>query len=89
MKTPLVTLAVLLFALPAFAMSPELKNEDAKSYEYELTCGSFTTHTSIGSHSNTTLSQNAGCTLKVIGAGTAKLADNMTCRIHNGTLSCS
>jgi hypothetical protein len=83
----LVTLLAVV-ALPAFAFSPELRNEDGKSYEYELECGSSTLHSSIGSHTTTSLSSGKGCKLKIKGAGSAKLAEDMKCKIKNSMLDC-
>lgn len=88
MKRILFAVTVLLSA-SAFAFSPELKNEDSKSYEYELECGGSTLHSSIGSNTSTSLGLSAvGCKLRVKGAGAAKLSENMKCKIKNSMLDC-
>ncbi|MFO0555813.1 MAG: hypothetical protein U0271_45975 [Polyangiaceae bacterium] len=71
----------------AMAFSPTLKNEDSRSYDYDLECGGSTTHSSIGGNTSTTLS--SGCTLKVDGAGSASLSDGTSCVIKDGSLSCN
>ncbi|MBI3184060.1 MAG: hypothetical protein HYZ28_18155 [Myxococcales bacterium] len=81
--------AALLAGGAALAFSPELRNEDSKSYEYELECGGSTTHSSIGSNTTTSLGlSSVGCKLKVKGAGSAKLAEDMKCRIKDSMLEC-
>ena len=88
-RTLLAVAGVLLVAAPAYAFSPELRNEDSKSYEYELECGGSTTHSSINGNTSTSLGMSAsGCKLKVKGAGAAKLHDDMKCKIKNGMLDC-
>ena len=77
-------LAVSSVALAGF--QPTLKNEDSKSYKYELICGGSTTSSSISANTQETL--RSGCKLKVQGAGTAKLVDDMKCVIKGGTLDC-
>ncbi|MBM4784536.1 MAG: hypothetical protein GQE15_43280 [Archangiaceae bacterium] len=71
----------------ALAFNPTLRNEDSKSYEMDIECGGSTTHTSISGNTSTTLS-NVGCKLKVKGAGSAKLTENMKCVIKNSMLDC-
>jgi hypothetical protein len=89
-RTLLATIATLIVSAPAFAFSPELRNEDGKSYEYELECGGSTLHSSINGHTSTSLGMSAtGCKLKVKGAGVAKLANDMKCNIKNGMLDCT
>lgn len=73
----------------AYAFSPELHNEDDKTYEMEIECGGSTTHTSINGHTSTSLSGDSGCKLRVKGAGTVKLADDMKCNIKHGELDCT
>lgn len=90
MKTPIrltLVVAALASAL-AFAFNPTLENRDGKAYEMDIECGASTTHTSIGSHTSTTLS-NVGCKLKVKGAGAAKLTENMKCVIKDSMLDCN
>jgi hypothetical protein len=87
-RTLLAVAATFLFAAPAFAFAPELHNEDDKSYEMEIECGGSTTHTSINGHTTTSLSASSGCKLKVKGAGSAKLHDDIKCKIKNGMLDC-
>lgn len=84
----LVFAVAVLVAGAALAFNPTLRNEDSKSYEMEIECGSSTTHTSISSNTSTTLS-NVGCKLKVKGAGSARLTENMKCVIKNSMLDCS
>ena len=81
-----ILLLSLLLSAPAWAFQPTLHNEDSKTYEYELECGASTTHSSIGGNTTTTLS--SGCKLKIKGAGSAKLSDNMKCKIKNSMLEC-
>lgn len=82
-------IATLLIASPAFAFSPELSNQDGRSYDYELVCGGSTVHSSIGSNTSTSLGlSSVGCKLKVKGAGTAKLSEDMKCKIKDGMLDC-
>ena len=81
--------AVLLAAGSALAFSPELRNEDSKSYDYEIECGGSTLHSSISGNTTTSLGMSAeGCKLKVKGAGSAKLAADMKCKIKDGMLDC-
>lgn len=82
----LACLTVVALSATAFAFSPELVNEDSSSYDYELECGGSTTNSSIGGNSSTSLS--SGCTLRVDGAGSASLREDMRCTIRNGSLSC-
>lgn len=83
-------LASLGVATAAWAFQPTLRNEDSKSYQYEIECGGSTTHSSISGNTSTTLSSgNGNCKLKVKGAGAAKLADDMKCVIKNGMLDCT
>ena len=89
MKKTLIAIAFGLFVAPAaWAFSPELHNEDGKSYDYDLVCGGSTTHSKIGGHTTTSLGSGTNCTLKVQGAGSSKLAPNMKCTIKGGALSC-
>jgi hypothetical protein len=92
MKKTLVTgLALACFGIAgsALAFQPTFKNEDSKSYKYEVQCGGSTTHSSISANTSTTLSSgNGNCTLKVEGAGSAKLKDDLKCVIKAGSLSC-
>jgi hypothetical protein len=90
MKKTIVAIAfsVLLVPAAARAFSPELHNEDGKSYDYDIVCGGSTTHSKIGGHTTTSLSAGNNCTLKVQGAGSAKLAPNLKCTIKGGALSC-
>jgi hypothetical protein len=81
--------AALLTAAAAYAFSPELRNEDSKTYEYEIECGGSTLHSSIGGNTTTSLSASKGCKLKVKGAGAAKLSDDMKCKIKDGMLDCT
>lgn len=85
MKT-FFALAVLI-AVPAFASRPTLENRDGKKYDYDLECGASTQHSSVGSHTTTTL--DAKCKLKVKGAGAAKLDENMKCVIKDSMLDCN
>jgi len=93
-KTPLAALALpfaltLLAAAPARAFSPELHNEDSRSYDYDVVCGGSTRHTNISAHTTTSLGLSSeSCTLAVKGAGSAKLAKDMKCTIKGGALSC-
>jgi hypothetical protein len=84
-----IVLAALTVGGLAFAFSPELHNEDDKTYEMEIECGGSTTHTSLGGHTTTSLSGDSGCKLKVKGAGVVKLADDMKCKIQHGELDCT
>jgi hypothetical protein len=79
--------ASLLVSTFAFAFQPTLSNEDGREYKYELQCGGSTTHSSISG--NTTQTLSSGCKLVITGAGAAKLADDMRCKIKNSTLDCS
>jgi hypothetical protein len=46
-------------------------------------------HSSINGNTQTSLGMSAtGCKLKVKGAGSAKLANDMKCKIKNGMLEC-
>ena len=87
-KTIIAIALTLLLAPAAWAFSPELHNEDGKSYDYDIVCGGSTTHSKIGGHTTTSLSAGNNCTLKVQGAGSAKLAPNLKCTIKGGALSC-
>jgi hypothetical protein len=87
-KLRIAVVSVLCFGGAAFAFSPELHNEDSKSYEMEIECGSSTTHTSISGNTSTTVG-SPGCKLKIKGAGSAKLAENMKCTIKNSMLDCN
>ncbi|MGA9520870.1 MAG: hypothetical protein WBV82_05365 [Myxococcaceae bacterium] len=78
--------AALLISSSALAFQPTLRNEDSKTYRYELQCGGSTTQSSIGGSTNQTL--RSGCTIKVKGAGSAKLSDDMRCRIKDSMLEC-
>lgn len=80
-----IALAVLV-ALPAFAGRPTLENRDGREYKYELECGSSTLNSSVGSRTTVTL--DAKCKLRVKGAGSAKLDENMKCTIKDGSLDC-
>lgn len=51
-------------------------------------CGGSTLNSSIGSNTLQTLSGKKGCTLIIEGAGSAKLADDMKCKIKKSTLYC-
>jgi hypothetical protein len=82
----LACLSVLTLTTTALAFSPELVNEDSSSYDYELECGGSTTNSSIDGNSSTSLS--SGCTLRVRGAGSASLREDMRCTISGGSLSC-
>lgn len=82
----LACLTVVTFTTTALAFSPELVNEDGSAYEYELECGGSTTNSSIDGNSSTSLS--SGCELRVRGAGSASLREDMRCTIRNGSLSC-
>lgn len=88
-RTLFAGIATLLIASPAFAFSPELHNEDGQSYEYELVCGGSTLHSSISGNTSTSLGlSSVGCKLKVKGAGSAKLSENMKCKIKDHSLDC-
>jgi hypothetical protein len=82
----LACLTIVSLTATAFAFSPELVNEDSSGYSYELECGGSTTNGSIDGNSSTSLS--SGCTLRVSGAGSASLREDMRCTIRNGSLSC-
>jgi hypothetical protein len=89
MKKTLMAIGLSLVLAPAaWAFAPELHNEDGKAYDYDLVCGGSTTHSHIGGHTTTSLGSGNNCTLKVQGAGSAKLAPNMKCTIKGGALSC-
>ena len=90
MKKTILAIAFSVSLVPAVALafSPELHNDDGKSYDYEIACGGSTTHSKINGHTTTSLSSGNNCTLKVQGAGSAKLAPNMKCTIKDGALSC-
>ncbi len=80
---------VLLAAGNALAFSPELRNEDSKSYDYQIECGGSTLHSSIAGNTTTSLGMGSeGCKLKVKGAGSAKLAADMRCNIKDEMLDC-
>ena len=79
--------AVLFVSAAAWAgFAATLKNEDSKPYKYELSCNGATTTSTIAPHTEETL--RSSCKLKVEGAGTASLVDDMKCVIKNGSLSC-
>jgi hypothetical protein len=82
--------SALLVSAHAWAFQPTLKNEDSKTYEYEIQCGGSTTHSRINGNTSTTLSSgNGNCKLKVKGAGVVKLADDLKCVIKKGELDCT
>jgi hypothetical protein len=92
MKRTLTLIAVVVsfVAVPAYAFSPELRNEDSKSYNFEIECGGSTLQSSIGGHTTTSLGlSSVGCKLKIKGAGAAKLAKDMKCIIKDSMLDCS
>jgi len=89
MKKLLIVAALLLTAGSARAFSPELRNEDSKSYDYQIECGGSTLHSSIGGNTTTSLGMSSeGCKLKAKGAGSTKLAADMKCKIKDGMLDC-
>lgn len=90
MKTTvrLAAVSAALISALAFAFNPTLVNRDSKTYQMDIECGSSTLHSSIGSNTSTTLS-NVGCKLKVKGAGSAKLTENMKCVIKDSMLDCN
>lgn len=82
--------SVVALVAPARASAPELRNEDDRSYEYRVECSGSGSSTSIGAHTTRSLGLGAsGCRLVVEGAGSADLADDVTCVIRGGSLSCS
>jgi hypothetical protein len=72
----------------AFAFQPTLKNEDSKTYKYQLVCGGSTTHSSISGNTSTSIG-GVGCKLVIEGAGAAKLAEDTKCVIKKSTLDCT
>lgn len=78
--------AVTFAAATALAFSPTLHNDDSSRYNYVLECGGSSTNSWVDSNSTVTLS--SGCTLKVEGAGSADLKDDMSCQIKDGSLRC-
>jgi hypothetical protein len=81
-------LGVSLFASSSLAFSPTLRNEDSKSYSYEVKCSGSSLHSSISGNTSMSLSGHNGCSLIIPGAGSAQLADNLNCTIKNSTLIC-
>lgn len=65
-----------------------VRNEDSKSYRYELKCMTSTTGT-INSSETKHLNGGSGCKLQVEGAGSASLTDRSECKIKNGSLDCT
>jgi hypothetical protein len=83
-------IAASLLTVPSIAdaFQPTLRNQDSKSYKYQIVCGGSTVHSTISANSSTTLSSGPNCKLKVEGAGATKLADDLKCTIKNGMLDC-
>lgn len=87
MTTILRSVALLvLVAVPALA-DATVRNEDSKSYQYELKCMTTTSGT-INSSETRHLNGGSGCKLTVEGAGSASLTDRSECKIKSGSLSC-
>ena len=76
---------VLLFSLPALA-GPTLENRDGKRYEYDLDCGQWSKQRKVSAHGTAQL--EAACTVKVKGAGQARVHHGSRCVIHRSTLDC-
>ncbi len=83
-----IVLGSIFLAAPAYAFAPELSNRDEQSYKYKIVCGGETTDSSIDGNTTTSLSGSEGCKLVVKGAGSAKLAADMKCKIKDHSLDC-
>jgi hypothetical protein len=90
MRRALFVLAMLTPAtLFAADGDPTLKNSDSKRYDYRVECKDKATSSYLGSSTTTQLENAVGCTLKVTGAGTAKLKKGSACTIKDAKLSCT
>lgn len=89
MKRALFVIAILApGTLLAADGDPTLKNSDSKRYDYRVECKDKATTSYLSSSTTTQLENAVGCTLKVTGAGTAKLKKGSECTIKDAKLSC-
>jgi hypothetical protein len=77
----------MLVAATAWADGPQLVNQDTRSYEYELTCGSSRSQGRV--HAGSSASLPAGCVLRVRGAGSDRVDKASHCVIKDSMLDCS
>ena len=83
-----LVLASSLVSTAALAVNPTLRNTDATGYKYLVKCGASTFHSSLGGNTTSTINIVRGCTVEVLGVGSAALAPDMKCEISKGRMTC-
>ena len=66
-----------------------MHNQDAKSYNYQITCASKAETGQINASEKKKLKGKSGCHLKLESGKAVKLFTEMVCVIKEGKLSCS
>jgi hypothetical protein len=84
-----IVAAVLVVGGAAFAGSWGVTNEDNVDYSYDIVCGGSSSHGTFHHGHNAWSGSVNNCTLKVKGAGSAKIDNHSECSIKDHMLSCN